>query len=299
MLQSVNMRGALFMALAMAGYTVNDAFMKGLSQSMSMGQAIFLRGLVASVLIFLIAWRSGALRPVSMLLRPMILLRTCSEVGATVFFLTALANIQLANASAILQALPLATTLGAVIFLKEPVGWRRWLATMIGFTGVLIIVRPGTEGYDAYSLLVVAAVIFAASRDLSTRVMGNMVPSLFLSVLVAVAVTFTGLAMWIIDGNAAPLDAGHAIQIVSAAIFILIGYQFIVLATREGDMSFVVPFRYTSLLWSIILGAVFFAEIPDYLTVVGSVIIVMTGLYTLYRERRVTIRDGNGTPDTS
>ena len=299
MLQSVNMRGALFMVLAMAGYVFNDAFMKGLSRDMSMGQAIFLRGLVATVLIFFIAWRSGALRPLRTILQPMIILRTLSEAGATVVFLTALANIPLANASAILQALPLATTLGAVLFLQEQVGWRRWLAAMVGFCGVLIIIRPGTAGYDAYTLLVVAAVLFSATRDLSTRVMGNLVPSMFLSALAAVAVTLTGLVMWIVDGNVAPIDGWHAAKIVSAAIFILIAYQFIVLATREGDMSFIVPFRYTSLLWSIFLGAVFFAELPDFMTIAGSVIIVMTGLYTLYRERRVAIRDGNGTPDTS
>lgn len=299
MLRSVNMRGALFMVLAMAGYVFNDAFMKGLSQDMGMGQAIFLRGLVATTFISFIAWRSKALRPARMMFRPTIMLRTLSESAATVVFLTALAVIPLANASAILQALPLATTIGAVIFLKESVGWRRWIATIVGFIGILIIIRPGTAGYDAYTLLVVAAVIFSAIRDLSTRVMGNLVPSLFLSVLIAAAVTVTGLIMWIVDGNAAPVDAGHAVMIVSAAVFILIGYQFLVLATREGDMSFIVPFRYTSLLWSIFLGALFFAEFPDFLTILGSAIIVMTGLYTLYRERRVTIRDGNGAPDTS
>ncbi|MCP4319996.1 MAG: DMT family transporter [Hyphomicrobiales bacterium] len=301
MLQSVNMRGALFMGFAMAGYVFNDAFMKGLSQDMSMGQAIFMRGVVASVLIIFIAWRNGALRPVRMVFEPMIMIRTFSESLGTVVFLTALANIPLANASAILQSVPLATTAGAVLFLKEPVGWRRWVATIVGFVGVLIIIRPGAAGYDAYSLLVVGAVIFSAARDLSTRVMGSLVPPLFLSVLVAVAVTVTGLIMWIVDGNVAPIDTGHIVKVVSAAVFILIGYQFIVLATREGDMSFIVPFRYSSLLWSIFLGAIFFAEFPDFLTILGSTIIVMTGLYTLYRERRVTIRDRSGTrtPETT
>ncbi|MEX3009508.1 DMT family transporter [Hoeflea sp. TYP-13] len=295
MLQSANMRGALFMVLAMAGYVFNDVFMKSLAQDMSMGQAIFLRGIVASTLIFIIAWRSGALRPAAIMFKPMVLLRTASESIATVLFLTALAEIQLANASAILQALPLAITAGATLFLREPVGWRRWSATLIGFAGVLIIIRPGLAGYDSYSLLVVGAVIFAAMRDLSTRAMDDNVPSLFLSVLVAPAVAVTGLVMWIADGTVAPIDVNHGFKIISAAIFILIGYQFIVLATRDGEMSFIVPFRYTSLLWSILLGALFFAEFPDYLTVIGSVIIVMTGLYTLYRERRVTNRDKDGT----
>ncbi|WP_136656836.1 DMT family transporter [Nitratireductor sp. XY-223] len=290
MLRSTNMRGAFYMVLAMAGYVFNDALMKRLSEDMSMGQAIFLRGIVASVLIFFIAWHSGALRPLRTILKPMPLLRTASEALATVLFLTALARIPLANAAAILQALPLAVTVGAAVFLNEPVGWRRWTATLVGFIGVLLVIRPGLSGYNVYSLLVVGAVICAASRDLATRRMNEDIPSLFLSVLTAPVVALTGLVMWSVSGTVAPVDAANLAEILAAAVFILVGYQFIVLATRDGDIAFIVPFRYTSLLWSILLGVLIFAEIPDGLTIAGSAIIVMTGLYTLYRERRTRLR---------
>ncbi|MDA4844336.1 DMT family transporter [Hoeflea poritis] len=290
MLQSTNMRGALYMALAMAGYVFNDALMKRLSENMSMGQAIFLRSIVASLLIFVIAWRSNALRPLKTILKPMPLLRTASEALATVLFLTALARIPLANAAAILQALPLAVTVGAALFLKEPVGWRRWLATLIGFVGVVLVIRPGLSGYSVYSLLVVGAVICAASRDLATRRMNKDIPSLFLSVLTAPVIAVTGLFMWIASGTVAPVETASFVEILGAAIFVLVGYQFIVLATRHGDIAFIVPFRYTGLLWSILLGILFFSEFPDGLTIAGSAIIVMTGLYTLYRERRTRLR---------
>ena len=271
----------------MAGYVFNDVFMKALAEDMSMGQAIFLRGVVATVLITFIAYRSDSMRPLRTALKPMPALRTVCEALGTIFFLTALVHIQLASASAILQALPLTVTLGASLFLGETVGWRRWLAIMVGFIGVLIIIQPGATGYSPFSLLVACAVICAAVRDLATRVTDEDVPSLFLSAITSIAVTLTGLGMWIVDGSFAPVTFLHWIQIFAASVFILVGYQFLVLSMREGDIAFVAPFRYTALLWSILLGAVFFAEIPDVATILGSTVVVVTGLYTLYREHRV------------
>ena len=271
----------------MAGYVFNDVFMKALAEDMSMGQAIFLRGIVATALITFIAYRSDSMRPLQTALKPMPALRTICEALGTIFFLTALVHIQLASASAILQALPLTVTLGASLFLGETVGWRRWLAIMVGLIGVLIIIQPGATGYSPFSLLVACAVICAAVRDLATRVTDQDVPSLFLSAITSIAVTLTGLGMWIVDGSFAPVTFLHWIQIFAASVFILVGYQFLVLSMREGDIAFVAPFRYTALLWSILLGAVFFAEIPDVATILGSTVVVVTGLYTLYREHRV------------
>jgi drug/metabolite transporter (DMT)-like permease len=290
-MSATNIRAALFMVLAMAGYVFNDVFMKSLAEDMSMGQAIFLRGVLASIFIYLIARQSGALRPVRLALKPMPLLRTLSEVLATVFFLTALAHVQLATASAILQALPLAVTLGASLFLKETVGWRRWLAILLGFCGVIIVIQPGFTGYSPFALLIFCAVICAAARDLATRVMDEDVPSLFLSAMTAPAVALAGLGLWVFDGNIAPMSGIHIVKLLAAAVFILIGYQFIVLAMREGEIAFVAPFRYTSLLWSILLGMIFFSDFPDSLTITGSAIVVVTGLYTLYRERRAALRN--------
>lgn len=286
MLRTANMRSALYMSFAMFGFTFNDAFMKNLSEDMGMGQAIFLRGIFASSLIILIAYKKGALRPLRTALQPMPFLRTAGEAMATVFFLSALTQIPLANASAIIQALPLLVTVGAAVFLKEAVGWRRWTAILIGFLGVLLVIRPGAAGYTPYSLLVVAAVLCAATRDLATRALHKDTPSLFLSVLTALAVTATGLVMWVLDGSVAAVGIVQIIKIVAASLFILVGYQFIVLAVREGEIAFVVPFRYTALLWSILLGVVIFSDYPDPLTIAGSTIIVLTGIYTLYREHR-------------
>ena len=147
---SPNLRGALFMAVSMAGFTFNDTFVKLASAELNAGQIMFVRGLMASVMMFLLCWKTGALRPPKLLLNKAVLGRSMGEMLATVTFLSGLAHMEIANASAILQALPLAVTLGAAVLLKEPVGWRRWSAIVVGFLGVMIIVRPGSEGFNVW-----------------------------------------------------------------------------------------------------------------------------------------------------
>lgn len=287
---SPNLRGALFMAISMAGFTANDAIVKMVSDSMNMAQIMFIRGLFATLLIGVLAWHGGALRNARALLDPMVALRSASEVFATITFLVALANLPLANVSAILQALPLAVTMGAAIVFSEPVGWRRWLAIAAGFTGVMVIVRPGMEGFNAFSLSVLLCVLFCAVRDLATRRIAAEVPSMFVSTVTAAAVTVMGAGLIVPFGGWAPLDMADAALLLGAAVLLLFGYQFIIMSMRVGDISFVAPFRYTALLWAIVLGFLVFGDVPDAAMIAGATIIVGSGLYTLYRERVVGAR---------
>lgn len=281
-----NLRGALFMALSMAGFTFNDTIVKYLSDSMNMGQVMFLRGLIATALILTLAKRRGALRPVRMALSGRVATRALCEVGATITFLVGLAHIPLAMASAILQALPLAVTMGAALFLHESVGWRRWLAILVGFTGVMIILQPGTDGFSIHAFLIVLTVLFAAARDIVTRTVDPAIPSLFLSAVTSVFVSLAGLVLVGPLGGWQPVSLFDAGALVTAACFLIIGYQFIIMAMREGEISFIAPFRYTSFIWAILLGFVAFGEIPDTAMIVGGAIVVGSGLYTLYRERK-------------
>ncbi|KJS18445.1 MAG: membrane protein [Hoeflea sp. BRH_c9] len=282
---SPNMRGALFMSLSMAGFTINDSIIKLLTNDMSIAQVMFLRGAVASVLIYLLARQRRALRPVRLLINRWVAIRILGEVGGTVTFLLGLAHIPLANASAILQALPLAVTMGAAMFLSEPVGWRRWGAILVGFAGVLIIVRPGIEGFSPYALMIVGTVIFASARDIATRKVDSAIPSLYLSTVTAVAVTLAGLALIWPMGGWKPVSATDFGLISLAACLLLVGYQFIIMSMREGEISFVAPFRYTSLIWAVVMGMALFGEYPDVFMITGGAIVIGSGLYTLYRER--------------
>jgi drug/metabolite transporter (DMT)-like permease len=192
--------------------------------------------------------------------------------------------LQLPNAAPILQALPLAVTMGAAMFLGEKVGWRRWLAIAVGFGGVMVIIRPGAEGFSAASVLVVGSVITAATRDLATKRIDSAMPSLMISATAAVSVTVAGGLMTLAPGGWKPVSLDNLAALAFGAVLLFAAYQTLIMAMRTGEISFIAPFRYTSLLWAIALGILLFAEMPDTWMLTGAAIVVAAGLYTFYRE---------------
>ena len=287
------------MAVAMAGFTMNDTITKAVSSEMNFGQVMLVRGLFAITLIAALAWHQRAVRPLRTLMVKPVALRVAGEVGGTVSFLAAIVHLPLANTAAIFQALPLAITLGAALIFGEPVGWRRWLAIIAGFIGVLIIVRPGVEGFNQFSLLALVSVIFCAVRDLATKRIPAPIPSLFITLLTTVTVTTAGAAILVPLGGWTP-PSGRALGLLAlAAVLLLIGYQCVIMALRSGDISAVAPFRYSALLWAMLLGYLVFGDVPDAMMVTGASIIVLSGLYAFYRERqraRPVAADASGLP---
>lgn len=286
---SDNARGILLMCASMLSFTVNDSFMKLTSQTLPLFQAIALRGIVASVALLLIArLTAGHLRLV-----PkgrdgvMVALRSLSEIAATALFLTALTQMPLANLSAILQSLPLAITLSAALFLREPVGWRRLTAILVGFCGVLLIVKPGTEGFTVWSVLGLGSVVCVVIRDLTTRTLSRATPSAAVAVWASLAVMVMGIGVTTWQGWV-PVSADEALYLAIASAALIAGYMFAVMVMRVGDIGLIAPFRYTSLLWAILFGWMLFGTLPDEWTVVGATIVVATGLYTLLRERKLS-----------
>lgn len=275
------------MVVAMIGFTINDAITKLMSESMNLAQVMLVRGIFASTIIILISWRSGAFTQARFLLQPLVVLRAVSEVAATVTFLMALSQLPIANVSAILQALPLAVTMGAALAFGQTVGWRRWIAICAGFIGVVITVRPGYEGFSSYSLYALASVCCCTVRDLATTKLPETIPTLLVSTVTSVTVMVTGALLIDPMGGWTPVEPGNLALMALGAMLLLLGYQFIIMAMRVGEVSFISPFRYTSLLSSILLGIIIFSELPDMTMILGATIIVASGLYTLYRERTV------------
>ena len=273
------------MSINMLAFVVNDAFMKFLFIDISIYQAIFLRGVITIPMLALMAvYRNQITFSVNKSDWKYIWLRVAGEVGAAVFFLSALAQIPLANVTAILQAVPLTVTMAAALFLRETVGWRRWLAIIIGFLGVTIIVRPGVDGFSVYSLYAIAAVFCVTIRDIATRKLSKDVPTSLVALITGVAITLYGAIMlpsvvWI------PLTATHWFLLILAAIAIVFGYLFSVLAMRTGETSFIAPFRYTAMIWAIGLGIILFNDWPDNLTLLGTTIVIATGIYSFHREK--------------
>lgn len=281
-----NTRGALLMVCAMASFTFNDAIIKSVTPFLNIGQIMFVRGLMTLVMVTIIAKKIGALRPLSTILNPVIMARCLCEVLATIFFLTGLSQIDFANVSSIMQSLPLVVTLGAALFLGEPVGWRRWLAIAVGFFGVLVILRPGQEGFSSGSLYLVASVAVTAGRDLLTRKMQSNIPSMTVTFFTTLVNTVFGAMLIVPYGGWQPLTFDLIGWLFVASIFVLLGYQTIILAMRKGEIAFVAPFRYTSLVFAFIVSILVFHEKIDVWTIVGATIVICSGLYTFYREAR-------------
>ena len=296
---SDNTRGALFMMGSMTAFTLNDACMKLLSGELPLFQALVLRSIGVIVFLGVMAWRAGAFRTrISAKDQMLIALRTVVEMGAAYFFISALFHLPIADVTAILQALPLTVTLAGAVFLGEAVGWKRILAILVGFSGVLLILRPpflfGDESsFSIYSIYVLLAVACVTVRDLSARRISKSVPSMTIALAAAIGVMLLG-AGGSLNEQWQPVSAASALRLGGASFFIIGGYVFSVSAMRSGEIGFVAPFRYTSLIAALLLGLFVFGDWPDQLTLLGSVIVVATGLFTLYRERLSTKQRSRG-----
>jgi len=283
---SDNMRGAGLMMVAMAAFTLNDTAMKSLSGEVPLFQAIFLRGALTSLWLALLGRAMGGLKfRLSRRDWGAISLRTFCEGAATFLFLTALFHAPIANVTAILQSLPLTVALGAALFLREPLGWRRVIAILVGLIGVLIIVRPGAAGFTVWSLYALAAVGFVTIRDLSVRRLSSHAPSLTVALVGAASITLAAGAVSLFQGWV-PLSLGQGARLALASLFILVGYLSSVMTMRQGEIGFIAPFRYTGILWALLLGWLVFDDWPDNLTLLGAAIVVAMGLFTLWRERK-------------
>jgi len=282
-----NARAAALVTGSSVAFAVNDTFMKLVSEDVPLMQAVFLRGIVVSVLFYAaLRWRGAIRLAMPRRDRWLVVARTSAEVLTAYFFLTALFNMPLANVTAILQVLPLSVALASAVFLGEPIGWRRFVAIAVGFFGVMLIVRPGTDGFTIYSVYALIAVGLITVRDITTRLLSPAVPSMSIALVTAIAVCLAGGAVTLTQGWA-PVGGTSLVHIPLAAGAILFGYLLSVMMMRLGEVSFVAPFRYSALVAAVILGILVFDEWPDMLTVLGSVIVVATGLFVLYRERQM------------
>jgi len=280
-----NVFGAILMAVSMLSFISNDALMKFLLQTISVEQGIFMRGLVSVPLLALIAYlRKSLFVRIDWRNWRVILTRAFAELAATMAFLTALSHMPLANITAILQALPLTVTMFAAIFFGEQVGWRRWSAILAGFIGVLIIIRPSDDGFNEYAVLAIVAVACVTVRDAITRRLDRSVPSLFVAFISAIPIFIYGGVATATTGWT--VVSGKMIGIVVvAAIAITCGYLFAVMAMRNGEISFVAPFRYTGMIWAILFGFLLFGDLPDAATILGTMIVIGMGVYAFHRER--------------
>ncbi len=281
-----NLRGIGLMVIAMVGFTAADSFVKAASYDLPVGQILLLVGVFGGLIFALLTRAKGdAILTRDFFLLP-VMLRNASEILGTLCYITALSKIDLSTASAIIQATPLAVTFGAVILLKERVHWRRWSAILVGFVGVLIILRPGGSSFDMASIWAVIGMFGLAMRDLATRLVPRDLPTLRLSTYGISMLIPAGLFLMALGQTPQQMSLMNWGQIISLVILSVAGYWAITAAMRIGDVSVVAPFRYTRILFALIVGAIVFGERPDMWTLVGVAITIAAGLYAFLRERR-------------
>ena len=263
-----NHRGILAMVVGMAFFLANDTLVKLAGADLPTGQLICLRGLMACTLLLLMCAHRGLLSQWRSLCERAVWVRGVFDGLSSITYLTALIHMPLADATAINLASPLFILVLAVIFLHERLLWLRTLAAVIGFIGVLLIVRPSGEGFNVYAGLCVLGTLGHAIRDLLTRRISAQVPGLLITLATAASVTVLS-GLWSLTTPWVPVSTMAWVWLGLASACLAGAYHLIIMAMRHGDMGVIAPFRYSALLYALVLGYLIWGEIPDTWTWIG------------------------------
>ncbi len=275
----------MLMVGSMLFFAFEDLFQKKVAMIMPPGQVIAMMGFMGAAIFWGIAARLGQPILDRRALKPIVVMRSISEGISGALFVVAMTLIPLTLASALLQATPLMVTMGAALFLREPVGWRRWSAICVGMIGVLIILRPGFDGFQPAGLLIVGCVMLMTARDLATRVMPKAIGTFQVMTWAYMALVPAGILLMLYQGTPLQvLTLEMWALLLGATIFGLFGYYLVTSAMRLGEVSVVAPLRYTRLVFAMIIAYFALNEVPDWVTILGSALVILSGLYTFWRE---------------
>jgi drug/metabolite transporter (DMT)-like permease len=287
---SNNQRGIAAICGCMASYTINDVLVKQILRTYPVGEVIFVRGVMCSLLIGAVALAFGHTRQLRAPMSNLLISRSLCDGLSTAGFIAALAQMKLANIAAVLQIAPLIITALSVVLYREVVGWRRWSAIGLGFLGALLVIKPIPSEFNIWAIIGAASAFAAAVREIQTRQIGRAVPVLVVAFWGAVGITACG-AVFIVTEDWRMFGGGDLFQLFIAAVFVGTAIYLLALGFRDVDLSVVAPFRYSYLLTSALGGFLVFREVPDAWTVTGAALIVGSGIYALHREavRRRTL----------
>ncbi|MDB5963878.1 MAG: EamA/RhaT family transporter, partial [Polaromonas sp.] len=277
---AANRRGILCMLGGTASFVANDALVKFASQSMPGPQLIFIRGALSVLLVLLVTRALHTPVHVPPGTRGWVAGRALIDAVATMLYLGSLFHLPIANAVAITLTAPLFMTLFAAVFLRERVSLARWLSVCAGFAGVLLVVQPRADGFNYYALVCLLAALFHAARDLMTRRIDAGVPSIIVTLATAMAVTLLSGGITLAQAWQ-PFSLAAFGVLALASAFLAGGYYLTVCSMRFGELSRVGPFRYSGILFALILGYVGWRDIPNALAWCGIALLVGSGLYML------------------
>lgn len=292
-------RAILLMILAMALLALSDMFIKLSSRVLSPGHVMFFLSAGGTLCFVLIARWQGAKLLTRDALHPWVLARSGLEVVGGIGLVMSIGAIPLSLFAAIMQMAPLVVTLGAAVFLNEPVGLRRWLAIFVGIVGMLLVIRPGAEGFQPAALFAVMGVVGLGLRDLITRLSPAHIPSISLAAWGFSATIPMSLVLILLFDSPPPMTATTGLYMAAGIVVTALGYYAVTQAMRMAPAAIVSPFRYTRLVFSMSIGILVFGERPDGLTFLGAAIILAAGLYALYRERQLAMAQDAGRVQTA
>jgi drug/metabolite transporter (DMT)-like permease len=284
-----NIRGIIAMCFAMAFFVMNDIFVKLAGASWPVHQIMAIRGAMASALVLGYIFYLGQQGQLKELLHPLVILRGLCESIVAFTFITALVSMPLADVTAILMISPLLITIAGAFFLGEDVRWRRWLAVAVGFVGMLLVVRPSGADFTFATVMAIISACGVAVRDLITRAVPSSVPSLIVTLCSTIAVMLAGMTISVFN----PLVAYNAIAFcycIGAALTVALGNYAMVIAFRNVEVSVVAPYRYTLIIWAVLGGYLVFGNNPAAIAWLGIILIIISGIYTMNREKRAKNR---------
>lgn len=282
---AANRRGIVCMVGAMGCFVTNDALVKFASQSMPGAQLIFIRGFMSVLLVLAVAHALGATPRLREATRGWVAGRALVDATATMLYLGSLFHLPIANATAINLAAPLFMTVFAALFMAERVRGARWLAVGAGFLGVLLVIQPRAEGFNSWALVCLLGTLFHAARDLMTRRIHAGIPSILITLATAAAVTVVSGVGSLLQGWQ-PFGLFELGLLGLASVFLTGGYYFIISSMRHGEMTLVAPFRYSGLLFALVLGYAVWGEVPNTVAWSGIALLIASGLYVLVSEKR-------------
>ena len=280
-------RAIISMIIAMAFLTISDVFIKLLSPSVSTGAIVFFLGL-GTTLFFAtsIKLQRGPIFSWHYF-HWTVVLRNIGEVTAALGMVISLTYVPLVTVTALLQSQPLLLTAAGAVFLGEKVGVRRLAAVLLGFCGVMIIMRPGAEDFSIYSLLTIIALLGMVIRDIGARLAPQTVPTLPMALYGSMVVSCLGLVMMMLSDDTLLPSGIVWLYVFGMAIASSVGIFFITRAMRLGEVSAISPFRYVKIIFGIGAGILLLDEQVDAAMLVGSTIVTVAGIYAFMRERQI------------
>jgi len=286
---SPNALGSIAMASAGLAVTVNDALLRSITDDgPGPYQVLCMRSIAIAVLFWIVGRVRGECTRRPHLSVPLFV-RTAAEVVGAACFYTALVRVEFANIQAIVQVTPLMVTLGAALYLRERVTTAHYLTVLVGFVGVVVLVRPGTDAFTPWVLFAIGTAVLATVREFATRRIPLSTPLVSISFVTASGLAVLTAGLSIADGWK-PMPGSGWFLMAGSVVALSLGYLLSVYAVRVGDLSVSAPFRYAPVVGAVAIGYWVFGETPDLPTWIGAAIIVAAGLVAIEHERRAGLR---------